>query len=348
MTSSSPHDPTIDDLARACGVSKGTVSKALSARALGNRLSAETQERIRRMATEMGYIADRQSRMRARKRSGYIALTYGGYAPITYGVYEDVPELAALSAMGHGYQLVFVPGQGGRRAWSRMLCDHRIDGCLIVEGAEGMEQFFVEESVPAVVLNDAGEGLLRRVLADEVAGTMQMVDHLLALGHQRIAFAHFGGGSHFKTSIRHYSYGQRLATFRQRVTEAGGIAIERIDEPVDTTITRLLQCREERETAIICECHQDAQLLLSACHEARISIPEDLSIACLDYVSAMDWAVPRLTAMHVPLAEMTKLAIHLIIQQITGDEPLTHTADLCSPTLKVGLSTAPPAFPRSK
>ena len=63
--------------------------------------------------------------MRARKRSGYIALTYAGYAPITLGVYEGVPEQAALSAMEHGYQLVFVPGQGGRRTWSTRRLESR-------------------------------------------------------------------------------------------------------------------------------------------------------------------------------------------------------------------------------
>ena len=337
-----PPLPTIDDLARACGVSKGTVSKALSVRALGNPVSTDTQERIRRIAREIGYIADRKSRMRARKRSGYIALTYGGYAPITIGVYEGVPEQAAVSAMEHGYQLVFVPGQGGPRTWSKMLCDHRIDGCLIVEGAAGMENFFFEEAVPAVVLNDTGEGLLRQVLADEVAGTTQIVDHLLALGHRRIAFAHFPDWPHFAESLKHYSYHQRLATLTQRVQVAGGIPLQRVGEPIGATIARLLQGGDERETAIVCECNQDAQLLLNACHQARIAIPESLSIACLDYVRSMEWARPRLTAVHVPLADMTKRAVELIIRQISGEEPTTGTPVICQPTLDVGHSTAPP------
>ena len=82
---------------------------------------------------------------------------------------------------------------------------------------------------------------------------------------------------------------------------------------------------------------------MDACHQARIAIPSDLSIACLDYVSAMDWAVPRLTAIHVPLADMTKRALELIIQQIAGEESPDRTAVICPPTLHVGQSTALPA-----
>jgi DNA-binding LacI/PurR family transcriptional regulator len=330
--------PSIEDVARVCGVSKGTVSKALSQHAQDVRISQATQEKIRTTAAAMGYHPDRRVRLRARRRSNFIGLIYGGYAPLIAGVYEQVQEQSALRAMELGYQLALVPGRGERRTWSRTLSNHRFDGFVIMEGPPGMEQFFLDEDIPAVVLNETGEGRLPRVLCDEVLGTTLAVEHLLQLGHRRISFCHFGGEATFAKSITHYSFAQRLETFRALVPAWSSETHVHIEGSVEATITRLQRKRSVRETAIICECDTDAFRLMQQCRKSGIRIPEDISVLCFNYLQAMAWSPFLWTAIDIPMVDMARAAVSRVIDQVESAGDVNAEVQFCPPRLVLGES----------
>jgi LacI family repressor for deo operon, udp, cdd, tsx, nupC, and nupG len=327
--------PTIEDVARACGVSKGTVSKALSPAGSRVRIAAATRERIRSTAERLGYDPDWQMRIRARSRSGSIGLTYGGHAPYTGGVYENLIVVLAEHALRLGQRLVLVPCSGGPATWRRIFCDHRMDACVLTGPSPEMEAFFADERIPAIVFNEEGGDSVARVLVDEVVGTRTLVAHLLGLGHRRIAFCHYRLDRNFEASMEHYSFDQRLTTFRSEVVAAGGIAIDRIGESVEETVRRLATDPAERETALVCACHEDAFALLRGCALAGLAIPQAASVVCFNRVSAMRWIVPDLTTIEVPVEQMAERAISRLVQQVEGRVGPEAQRIRCAPKLLV-------------
>lgn len=125
--------PTIADVARAAGVSRTTVSHALNG--LG-KVDPRTRERIKRVATELGYRPNLRAQRLRRGQAKAIALASTmpfavAAGPSRLGFYMEIAAAAAESALLHGYALVLVPPCGPvqacnpststeRSSWSRM------------------------------------------------------------------------------------------------------------------------------------------------------------------------------------------------------------------------------------
>ncbi len=330
---------TIEMVAQACGVSKGTVSKALNPHRYGTRVSLATIERIRQTASRLGYFPDFNARMRARKKTWYIGLTCSGYAPLTQGVYEMLPEYAAFWAMKAGYQLLFIPGQGDRELWERMLSNHRLDGLLATDVSPELESYLQTDPIPCVLINEAGQGRLSRVLVRESIGAEALVHHLHDLGHRHIAFCHFKEDQHFAKGMMHYSYQMRLDSFRSAMQQVGSTASEYIGQSAAHFIEKSFRHRQDTPTALIFECHDDARAFLLAAKPHGISVPNDVSIACFNHINAMEWSSPTITSIDIPLEAMVRNAISILIEAIDGNAPDSPQTMWSDPRILLGEST---------
>jgi DNA-binding LacI/PurR family transcriptional regulator len=333
------NDVTIDMVAKACGVSKGTVSKALNAHRYGSRISAMTRDRVRRIAASIGYISDFTTRMKARKKSWYIGLVYSGYAPLTRGVYETLPEKIAFWAMKAGYQLIFMPGNADRMGMSKTMCTHRVDGCVATEVSPAMEVLLANDHIPCVLFNEAGHGKMSRVLVDEKSGTQRITEHILALGHRRIAFCHFRLDQTYANGIAHYSFELRRQTFLETMRASAASPTEFLGKPVEQFFTSAAWTSKARPTAVICECHDDAYAFIAGCRKRGIAVPGDVSVACFNHTEAMLWSSPTITAVDIPIDDMAKRAISLLVNAIDGEGTGKPATAWCAPKILPGEST---------
>ena len=127
--------PTIADVARKCGVSKTTVSVILnnSLASSSARVSPDTQERVRRAATELGYSASWRARALSNQRTHMIGVLYAPPMPVVVrGNYEGI--MAGINETLHkrSYHMLFVPLDENPKAWGTILLDQRMDGCLVL------------------------------------------------------------------------------------------------------------------------------------------------------------------------------------------------------------------------
>src|SRR5918998_1205885 len=181
-----PKRATIREVAEATGLSPAAVSYALR----GLQTSEETQARVRRAAAELGYEADPIARALAGGRSGLIGVLCGSL--------EDLGEQRFVETVGRqlrerGLQILVTDARGdpaGERELARQLADHRVDG-LIVSPLDPSHQFWSELSrmLPVVSVGDAlaGAATAGELIYENRRGVSDMLEHLHALGHRRIA-----------------------------------------------------------------------------------------------------------------------------------------------------------------
>jgi LacI family transcriptional regulator len=181
---------------------------------------------------------------------------------------------------------------------------------------------------------------LASVGATNWAGGLAATEHLLSLGHRRIA-AIGGPREMLCTQARIDGYRAALeragVEFDRRLVLYGDFRHEG-----GFRASRDLLAMADRPTAIFAGSDQQAMGAYEAARQAGLQIPRDLSVVGFDDLPLCQWLSPPLTTVRQPLEEMGRLAARTLFQQLDG-EPLVSPRIELATDLRVRLSTAPPA-----
>jgi DNA-binding LacI/PurR family transcriptional regulator len=290
---------TIKDIAKRVGVSHTTVSRALHGSAL---ISAETRERIRQAAAEMGYQPSAAARSLRTNRSQVLGVIVSSlddpfFAEILQGIEERAQEC--------GYGLFIAASQHNlarERAIVKTMRTHRVDGVIICStsfSAVQARQLF-EFGFPTVVVNNQSADVFRySIYHDDVDGSRQLTHHLIELGHRRIAY--LGNALSGRTTL------DRLDGFRQAMLAAGlPIPPEYIyqapggkPEHGFAGAQRLLEL-PNCPSAIVCYNDLMAVGALKAARLAGLDVPADLSVTGFDNIAISAYTHPPLTTFDQP------------------------------------------------
>ena len=184
--------PTINDVARLAGVSKGAVSFAFNNRA---GVAPETRERIFAAATELGWTPSSRARALSVSRSLAVGLVMAR-PPETLRADPFFPSFIAgveseLSSHGYALLLQVVPEhEGEQQSYIRLSDQGRVDGVLVTDLLidDARPALLSDLGLPAVIVGPAmPEAYWPAVGVDDGPGIAAAVEHLVALGHARIA-----------------------------------------------------------------------------------------------------------------------------------------------------------------
>lgn len=312
--------PTIADIARRAGVSKGAVSYALNGQP---GVSEATRERIVAIAQEIGFNPNSA----ARALSGASARAIGlalcrparilGIEPFFMGLISGVE--AALSARSYALTLQVVASQeqeievyrrwwGERRVDGVLVCDLRLDDSRI--------PVLQQLQLPAVVIGGPGNtGGLAQVWSDDAGAVAEAVRYLVALGHRRIA--RVGG----LPDLLHTE--TRTRAFNEVCAEMG--LDHAVTVPSDytgeegTRATRRLLSSAERPTAIVYDNDVMAIAGLAVAQEMSLTVPGDLSIVAWDDSPLCQLVHPPLTALSRDIAAYGTQAARQLLAAIAGE-----------------------------
>jgi LacI family transcriptional regulator len=331
-----PHTPTLADLAREAGTSRSTASRALSGRGY---VSPDARDRLMAAAERLGYVPNASARTLKQRRShvvGVIVSDLGNqfYARLAAGIEQVLRE--------RGYHMVIVgdnsDGSEELTAARTFLAMHA-PGVIITPGAPDATAFLLRRGVPVVEVDRRmSEQPCDAVVIDNVRGGRMAVEHLLALGHTRIA--HLGVRTDFTSDAG------RLEGYRQAHAAAGVQVDERLvlrvalhDETVAERITGLLA--RESPTAIFAANNILAMQAWRAIRSRGLALPDDVSLVGFDDVQWMEMVSPAITVVDQPTFELGRRAAALLLRRL--EEPVSApTAELLQPSLLVRASTAPP------
>ena len=327
-------------VAKDLGVSISTVGRAM---ADDPRISAATKARVREAATRLRYVQSMPARVMRGASSNLVALVV---PDISNDFYSTVAQSLSKCCERQGYRLVLCITGDSRDIEAnqiRELSGVKVAGIFIVPAAETRaETASLLSGIPYVQLlrksdklNSAWFGI------DDERCVRDSAAHLIALGHQRIAYL----GVHDAISTgpsRRVGFWDAFAGARVDAIEA----VEKLGPPTvefGIAAARQLFQSDVRPTAVVCGSAQIAVGLLEAVSEFGIRIPEDLSIVGFgDSMLAKHWG-PGLTTIRFPIDELaTSCCLSFLNYLATrASLPASHSL-ITSSTLIVRGSTAPP------
>jgi LacI family transcriptional regulator len=310
------HKPTSHDIARLVGVSQSTVSRALRR---DPRVDPVTAARVVDVARQLGYAPNLSARNLVSARTRTVAVVV---ADIANPFYPQLVETLHEQLSRNGYRMVLFNERTDPRgdgAVDRFLSSGGADGAvfLSVTLEPAVTQMLDATPVPIVLLNrDAPVSRVDRVTADHVGGAVAVGEHLIELGHRRIAF--IAGPANTSTSRdREAGLTQALAARGLEVVP-GRRGEFRYQSGLQGT-TELLT-GPDRPTAIFCANDVVALGAVDAARRLRIEIPRAVSIAGFDDIAMAAWHSFSLTTVRQPLLEMAREAARLLILRIEGDD----------------------------
>jgi DNA-binding LacI/PurR family transcriptional regulator len=313
--------PTLAVVAREAGVSVPTASKVVNGR---EDVAPETRRRVTEVLDRLGYV--RRPRFDAAKVPGLVDLVVHSLDSSWSGAILQGVEGAAHDA---GLEVVVSAGltrtRGARpeRGWLDKLIARGSSGVLfnLSELTPSQYAWLDQHRIPYVLIDPVLEpppGVVS-VGAANWQGGVTATEHLLALGHQRIAVI-AGHQRKMCSSARVAGYRSALASagIRHRpeyVRHAG------FDESVARRrMLDLLDLREPPTAVFVCS-DRMALGVYEALAERGLRVPDDVSVVGFDDLPESRWASPALTTVRQPLAEMAATALHLLVRMMEGDRP---------------------------
>jgi LacI family transcriptional regulator len=324
---------TIREVAETAGVSPAAVSYALR----GIQVSAETQERVRRVAEELGYEANPIARALASGRTGMIGIL----GPSLEDLWQQrlVAEAGrALLAAGH-YALVV--DAGGDPDQQRMLAarlrDQQVDG-LILSPLDPTDPFWPElaDSLAVVALGDAlaDASVAGEVLFDNRSGVRAALDQLQSLGHQQLAVLQPPGSP---TADRPAELAVDAEAKRL------GLDVRIVSSPYEledaTAVARDVLSDGRRPSAVFCLCDSIAYGVYAAARQLELEIPRDLSVVGYDNHPISELLDPPLSTFDWDQDRLVEVAVGMMLASIEARPPRRRRV-LIHPTFRQRSSTA--------
>lgn len=335
-----PKRATIRDVAMRAGVSLATVSRALNGSSLVN---AATKQRIVEVAEELEFAPSLSARRLSLGKTQTITVV------VSFLTRPQAAERlrgidAALADSEFDLVIYNVETVEKRNQYFQTLpLRQRTDGLLVVSLPPSNEDVhrFERSDVP-VVFVDAHENTdkLPRVLGDDVAGGELATQHLLDLGHRRIAYI----GDAFVNPFGFTSSRDRFEGYKRALIRAGmdpapglvGLGAHGRYEARDLAARMLAQL--DRPTAIFAGSDTQALGVLAAAQDLGLHVPDDLSVIGYDDIEACDFV--GLTTVRQHLFESGRQGAQLLLAEI-AERAATPQSVVIQPEIVLRRTTAP-------
>jgi LacI family transcriptional regulator/LacI family repressor for deo operon, udp, cdd, tsx, nupC, and nupG len=309
---------TIKDIAKSAGVSHTTVSRALK----GNpAISAETRDRIQKLAQEMGYTPSAVAQSLLAQRTYTVGMVVTTIAdPFVVQVVEGVESVAQQA--GYSVFLCTSHDDSDREIdVVETLHRRRVDVIIVTSSRVGSlyRERLDQIRVPIVLINNQSEGqYLYSVAVDDMQGAQLAVEHLITLGHRRIGYA--------GTARRPRSSRRRMAGYQKALAQAG-ITLDAglVSPPVaKNDIKRgaeaLAHLLTTKATAVFCYNDLIAIGMLEACRRWGIAVPQQLSVVGFDDIEPAMYVSPALTTVNQPRLRLGQQAMNMALDLLNDQE----------------------------
>jgi len=306
-----PARVTIHDVAREAGVSVATVSKVINGR---YGVSQATSSRVKTVIDTLGYESSLVARSLRSHRTNVIGILVAEFEPFSAEILKGTSSAIA----GTGYELLAYSGGGGSRpGWEHRylsrLAGTLIDGAILVTPTV----VTAEISIPVIAIDPhLGPSGLPTIDADNMTGARSAVQHLLDLGHRRIALI---GGRADLESARLREVGYRAA-LQSAGIEPDPSLILTGDYRRATAIAPALELLglPDRPTAVFAANDLSALGVMEAARSLGLDVPRDLSVVGFDNIPESALSNPPLTTVSQPLQQMGATAIEMLVDLIQG------------------------------
>jgi DNA-binding LacI/PurR family transcriptional regulator len=335
--------PSIRHVAELAGVSLGTVSRALRGRP---GVAPETRDRVQEAARALGYVASPSAASLASGRT----MAVGVVVPyITRWFYASVVQGAEAVLANAGYDVLLYDLGGREDARTRLLggrmLEKRVDAAVLVTLDLDADERDAVRSLGRPVALVGGDGGFPSVSIDDVIAGHTATQHLIELGHRRIAFV----GVDRNPRGTFLAAAKRRRGYRRALRQAGIEVDPRLEVPGDFTVAsgraamQALMELDDPPTAVFAASDEMAMGCLHAIRQAGLRSPDDFSVIGVDDHEMS--LLHDLTTVAQPVVEQGRIAAALLLNRLRG-ETVADDATVVVPTqLVVRATTGPPPGP---
>lgn len=301
---------TLKDIAEAVGKSVAAVSRALNNH---EDISIETREYIKQVARQMGYAST--------NTLGLIIPTLSPRTADPY--YSELLAGIASTAAEREFDLVVstcAPGPEETWAYRRLINSRRVDGIIVTRPRwrDSRIELLLEKNFPFAVIGATNlSGDFITVCDDANAAAMQVVEHVVSQGHERIALVNTSSDLFFSADF--------LAGFRQAMRQANLFINEEFLEQSDFSqkegyrAGQTLLSKPEAPSAIITADDVVALGVMAAAQDQGLEIGQDLAVTGYGDILLAEFAQPPLTTIHRPTYMLGQQACQRLIGRINNE-----------------------------
>ena len=352
-----PAGPTINDLAQHLGVHKSTISRAMDP-ARRHLIGSELLQRVETAARELGWRPNRAAAALSTGRSRTVGvllpdITNPVFPPILRGIEDGLDEEGYFALLANTSRPDSRPGgQAAAQAAVERMLAQRVEGFIVATAlrddawleslhASGARIVLVNRTSDA----KAGRSALPAVTSDDMLGMQLAVDHLVGLGHRRIA--HLAGPAYFSTGqARRVGFDRALQTHGLQaagIVTCGAYSIDAGAEGMRELLAMRPAARSVARsgalTAVVAANDLIALGALQVLHAEGIEVPQQISLIGHNDMPLLDQLRPPLTSVRIQHYEMGLRAARLLLAALQGTPEAASTAVL-RPELMVRGSTA--------
>ncbi|AQQ70023.1 Degradation activator [Limihaloglobus sulfuriphilus] len=359
----------LSDVAKEAGVSKSTVSRILNNR-FGHNFSVkkEVHERVLEVAQRLNYQPSLIAKSLSMKSTRMIHVFGGNPALAELGnIYQTILNnfTDEIDSLNEGFDVTMdmsrhLKGESEMPAW-------RIDGAAILARYSQHTMDTIKQmGIPYVMINGMCDEGGFAVVPDDIGGTRLAVEHLVGLGHRKIAYSgpippgsseleektnEQNGTQEYKSLglevnvlTTHPSLTDRYNTYLSELEKYGLEPIIRSHYEVDSPQEYLEETiNKHGATAILAYGHMGALNIMQTAHAMGLAIPEDFSLMCFCDAYANRVMSPRITFIDLQTAQMGRIAAKLLVEQIHSHRQTKPEKIVLPEQLVVNETTAPPA-----
>lgn len=307
---------TIKDVAREAGVATSTASYALNG---VPKVSEETRQKVLEAAKKLNYVPNLSARSLKLQRTETIGVFLNDFSgPLYSELLRGINKVAALG----GYDLIASSIYGKREGTVlKFLEEKRVDGAILLcsSVSDDLIKKAASEDFPIIVLDrEIKHENIYSVLLNNEAGMYNAVEHLIKLGHRKIAY--------ITGPIDSYDAKNRLMGYKKALTDYGyGIDNNLIvngnfEESSGYQGMKLILASKIDIDAVAAANDEMAIGAMRAVKESGLKIPQDISIVGFDDIQLAEYIYPSLTTVNHPKYEWGEIATKVLLNAINGEK----------------------------
>lgn len=311
---------SLSDIADSLGVSKTLVSLVLNNKGNKNGISQNTQKKVFAKAKELNYQPNQMARGLRLGRSETIGLIV---ADISNTFFARIARKIEDAASKHGYNVIYCSSDEKPEKeiqLIRMLKDRQVDGIILSSTLSDPTEIknLIKENYPIVLIDRYFNKLnAHHVRIDNKGGALNITQHLINLGHQRIGILSVTP-SHISTIA------DRVSGYKEALKQNGikfnsklnyEIGFHTLEKDVLSALKGLLK-PPTSATAIFATNNIIARMCIRKLKEMNLQIPRDVALVSFDDIELFEFNYPPITAVSQPVDEIGENAVSILINQI--------------------------------
>ena len=332
-----PRRATLKDVARAAGVSQSTTSRALSGEGY---VASAVRDRILVAAEELGYVPHAMARSLRKQVSRSVGVIV---SDLRNTFYADLAAGIAARARGAGYTMMLVDDQGlldEELSSAQVFVATRAAGVIVTPLTGAVSSYLLRQNIPVVEVDrQFSTGECDAVVIDNASVSRRMTDHLIDLGHRKIALLidetdWTTGGDRFagyQRSLEESGIPSDPSLLVSAGWDAGGARKAAID----------ILARRDHPTAVFAANNLLAEGVWRAANDLGMRIPDDLSIVSFDDAQWMSMVNPGITAVAQDAVALGGAAMNRLLSRIDEPDAPAITEVLEAQILPRGSTAAP-------